>query len=47
MKFDKDLLIKIAGVGLTLAGTVVAGISTKKENSKELAKLVEEKLKEQ
>ncbi len=45
MKIDKDLLIKIAGIALTLAGTVVTGISSKKENDKTLDKLVEEKLK--
>lgn len=45
MKLDKDLIIKIAGIGLTLAGTIVSGIAAKNDNKEELKKLVEETFK--
>lgn len=45
MKIKTDDLVKIAGFLLTIAGTVVTGIASKRDTEKELAKLVDEKLK--
>lgn len=42
LKINKDLLINIAGIILTLAGTVVTGIANKKDTDKTLEKLVQE-----
>lgn len=45
MKVNKDLVIKIAGLGLTLAGTVVSGIASDREAKKMIEKLVNEQVK--
>lgn len=43
-KISLTTLLQIVGLGLSLAGTVVAGIVNDKKNAETLAKLVEEKL---
>lgn len=42
MHINKDVVIKIVGLGLSLAGTVVSGISSDREAKKLIAKLVAE-----
>lgn len=45
MKINKDLMLKVLGLGLTLAGTVVSGIASDRETKKTIEKLVNEQLK--
>lgn len=47
MKINKDLMLKVLGLGLTLAGTVVSGIASDRETKKTIEKLVNEQLKKQ
>lgn len=45
MTVNKDKVIKIVGIGLSLAGTVVSGIASDREAKKTIEKLVNEQLK--
>ena len=47
MTVNKDMVIKIVGIGLSLAGTVVSGIASDREAKKLVEKLVNEQLKKQ
>lgn len=45
MTVNKDMVIKIVGIGLSLAGTVVSGIASDREAKKMIEKLVNESVK--
>lgn len=45
MKVNTDLIIKVAGIGLTVAGAIVSSISSDREAKKLIEKLVNEQLK--
>lgn len=45
MTVNKDMVIKIVGIGLSLAGTVVSGIASDREAKKMIEKLVSESVK--
>lgn len=46
-KKNNDLLLKILGIGLTIAGTVITTISSEKENKKQIEEFCKEELNKQ